>query len=477
MPTPIITNTPNIYELANGDVVVSLFDGLVQGTQLAVKIKKGSTTISTLRQYPNQAGFYHFNINKILQSQLGLQVNPEGDPSRPIYDANGRTSNGNAGNGPTPTSVDYLIEYGYIDTAGEFVSTATLADTFVAINGNKKYYQTDWDISNAPGRYIPLMGNNPGVLANQVLERQLALTNRNNYPTRTIADITDGVPSGAILQTAVVHDIYINEGDYYSLGFVNGWTGTPFTGYNGIRQFDCWGFNGNTQLFHQELENITSNGGGPDSTVYQNNQPEEDYRILNFKCGYNNANVSGATGLTHFYVAACCYLNNTAGGPGTCIEVSDWYRFNILPCEGKDYPIIDVAWINDFGQYDYFSFQKRNVETNSIERNEFTAVPSTWSGVTVDVDTWDRGKGTFATQVEENYTANTRYLNEYDNEYLKHLYRSPSVMVRFEGDTTWTPVVLTSNSWDEKTPQNQGKRLFQHEISFKTAWNPQIQNG
>ena len=50
-------------------------------------------------------------------------------------------------------------------------------------------------------------------------------------------------------------------------------------------------------------------------------------------------------------------------------------------------------------------------------------------------------------------------------------------MVRFEGDTTWTPVVLTSNSWDEKTPQNQGKRLFQHEISFKTAWNPQIQNG
>ena len=474
MPTPIITNSPNTYELANGDVVVSLFDVLNEGGQLAIQIFRDGVVISTLRQYPNVNGFYHFNINRILQSILGLQPMPEGiaTSNLPIYDANGGT-----GSPPLPTSVDYTIGYGYINTSGNYIQTAVVDDTFIAINGNKKYYQTDWDISDAPGRYIPEMDQNTGIGANLVVERQLALTNRNNYPTRTIADITDGVPTGAVVTNAVVHDIYINEGDYYTLGFVNGWTGTPFTNYNGIRQFDCWGFDATgTELFHEEILNLTGNGGGPDTTQFQNIAPSGDNRILNYKCGYNNASVAGATGLSHFYVAACCYLSNTGGGT-SCIEVSDWYRFNILPCQGRDYSIIDVAWINDFGQYDYFSFQKRHVETNAIERKEYQGIPRSWSTTTVDVKQYDRGKGTFGTGVEENYTAATRYIDEYDSEYLKYLYRSPGVMVRFEGDTTWTPVVLTSNAWDEKTPQNQGKRLFQHEISFKTAWNPQIQNG
>ena len=230
-----------------------------------------------------------------------------------------------------------------------------------------------------------------------------------------------------------------------------------------------------TAIGETVVDNVTTNGGGPNAAGTDETNPTGDFRIINFKCGYNNSDVAGAANLSHFYVAAAAW--GTSPGSAGRVETSLIYRFNILPCQGRDYSIIDVAWINEFGQYDYFSFQKRNVETNAIERTEYNGVPDTWSDTSVDVNTWDRGRGTFGTKVEENYTAATRYIDEYDSEYLKYLYRSPSVMVRFEGDTTWTPVVLTSNQWDEKTPQNQGKRLFQHEISFKTAWNPQIQNG
>ena len=146
MPTPTITKQPNDYELANGDVVVSLFDTDEDGGQLGVQVIQGVNIISTLRQFPNLVGYNHFNINKILQSQLELQTNPEGDPSLPLYDANN-------------TIFDYRISYGYIATDGSYVPTSTLANVFTAINGNKKYYQTDWDITNGPGRYIPQVTN------------------------------------------------------------------------------------------------------------------------------------------------------------------------------------------------------------------------------------------------------------------------------------------------------------------------------
>ena len=462
MATPTITKTPNDYELANGDVVVSTFDSDEDGGQLAVQVISGVNVISTLRQFPNLVGYNHFNINKILQSQMSLQTNPEGNPALPLYTANG-------------TVFDYRIGYGYIDTAGEYVPTTTLANLFTAINGTKKYYQTDWDITDGPGRYIPNVTNLVGFNIIGVNNRQLALTNRNLTDTRLISDITDGVPTWSSA-TDKVRDIYINEGDYYSLAFFNGWEGTPLASYNGINFLNLARFEADgTAIGETVVDNVTTNGGGPNAAGTDETTPSGDFRIINFKCGYNNSDVAGATDLSHFYVAASCW-GTTPGSAGR-VETSLIYRFNILPCQGRDYPIIDVAWINEFGQYDYFSFQKRNVETNTIERTEYNAVPDTWSGTSVDVNTWDRGRGTFGTKVEENYTAATRYIDEYDSEYLKYLYRSPGVMVRFEGDTTWTPVVLTSNTWDEKTPQNQGKRLFQHEISFKTAWNPQIQNG
>jgi len=464
MPTPTIQSQPNDIELANGDVVVSTYDSDEDGGQLAVQVFSTSpvAVISTLRQFPNLVGYNHFNINKVLQSQLSLQTNPEGDASLPLYTANG-------------TVFDYRIGYGYIDTSGNYVATQTLANVFTVINGNKKYYQTDWDISNGPGRYIPNVTNVVGFNVIAVAARELALSDVNNRPYRLASTITDGIASW-MNATDRVYDIYINEGDYYTLGFFNGWEGTPLASFNGINFFQISTFQADgTNIAEVETENIESNGGGPNVTGTDETDPFRDTRIINFKCGYNNATVAGAANLSHFYVAAEAWATTPGNAGRVC--TSHVYRFNIVPCQGRDYPIIDVAWINSFGQYDYFSFQKRNVETNLAERTEYNGVPDTWSEAVVDVNTWDRGRATFATKVEENYTAATRYIDEYDSEYLKNLYRSPSVMVRFEGDTTWTPVVLTSNQWDEKTPQNQGKRLFQHEISFKTAWNPQIQNG
>jgi len=464
MANPSVIKTPNDYELANGDVVVSLYDLDEDGGQLAIQIIEGINVISTIRQYPNLVGYYHFNINKILQSQMALQLNPEGQsPSLPL----------NIGN---DTTFDYRISYGYINATGVYVPSSTLATVFIGINGTKLYWETDWDISNtADGlALIPDVSDVAGV--NTTNTFQVASTDNHIRPTRLGSTITDGKPTW-LTNSMVVRDIYINEQDYYNLSFVNGWTGTPIASYNGINGFFFDAYNSaGTSILNTETNNLISQGGGPNVLFNDETAPTGDYRMIGAKCGYNVSNISALTGLNHYYVAAWAwsvdpdvYNNKTV--------ISEVYRFNILPCEGKDYPIIDVAWINSYGQYDYFSFQKRSVETNNMSRTEYQGVPPSWSGTTVDVNTWDRGKGVFATKVEENYTATTRYIDEYDSEFLKYLYRSPEVMVRFAGNTTWTPVVLTSNTWDEKTPQNQGKQLFQHSISFKTAWNPQIQNG
>lgn len=461
MANPSITKAPNEWELANGDVVVSLYDTDQDGGKLGVRLLLGVTPGNTLLQHPNLVGYCHFNLAKLLQSELSLRLNPEGtQPSLLLDVADG-------------TILDYRIQFGYVDlSTNVFTLVGTNSTLFKAINGRKPYYETDWDISQNNKRLIPTLTNIAGF--NSITLRQQAATDIGNRPFRLIQNITDGVPAWAAGNQRV-YDIYINENDYYSLSFINGWEGTPLASYNGINKFALTTFEADgTQIGDFETENITANGGGPNVANTDAIDPTGQYRIINFKCGYNNANVAGANNLSHYYVAAQCYSTTPPTGE---LEVSHIYRFNIIPCQGRDYPIIDVAWINTYGQFDYFSFQKRNVETNTQQRTEYKGVPPSWSEPTVNVNTFDRGQGVFATKVEETYTAATRYIDEYDSEFLKNLYNSPSVFVRFEGDTTWTPVVLTSNLWDEKTPQNQNKRLFQHEISFKTAWNPLIQNG
>ena len=73
----------------------------------------------------------------------------------------------------------------------------------------------------------------------------------------------------------------------------------------------------------------------------------------------------------------------------------------------------------------------------------------------------------------ETYTANTKYLTDAESEYLKNLFISPDTRVKIDG--VWRPVILTSNTWTEKTYRKD--KLFQHTIQFRLANPIETQRG
>ena len=81
----------------------------------------------------------------------------------------------------------------------------------------------------------------------------------------------------------------------------------------------------------------------------------------------------------------------------------------------------------------------------------------------------------FREDLQEKYTINTRYVSEDEAKFLKNLFISPDVRVRFNGSTTWNSVVLQDTSWEQKTIRKN--KLFQYTLNFNMANKLNIQNG
>tara|TARA_R110000782_G_scaffold108664_2_gene197276 strand:+ start:7573 stop:8967 length:1395 start_codon:yes stop_codon:yes gene_type:complete len=459
-----VTHAPNDWEMANGNVILSLYDTFQWGGQHAIRFfgTDGVTILNEIRQNPNIVGYTHFDLQKLITNQMSLPSNPEGNnPSTQLNLADGAI-------------FDYKYEYGFylfnnwLSPASQFPLPLK-----TAINGRKAYYDVDWTVSP----YIPTISD-AGV-ANSTDIFQPAVTDKNIYPTRLMSTYTT-TPSWAVA-SLVIHPVKTMEASYETLSWLNGWndgTPVPQATYNGINGFLFAPFDSaGASLGEFQIVNTTTTGGGPDVAFNDSIAPTGDFRMIGVKVGpTNNTTLDSLVDLDHYYVAPFAYSQD----PDVSIVplvIGDAYRYQIIPPECKDYDVIQMAWINSFGNFDYFDFQKKNVRTDAISRNNYNPTPESWSSTNVTISTYTRGKTTFSTEVVENQTATTRYISEDDSQYLKNLYRAPSAFCRFAGDTTWTPVILTSNAWTEKTVKNQNRRLFQHEISFNIAWNPQIQNG
>jgi len=102
-------------------------------------------------------------------------------------------------------------------------------------------------------------------------------------------------------------------------------------------------------------------------------------------------------------------------------------------------------------------------------------VEGSWGSSTFEVNSYDRGEKVFSQDLTIEKSINTKYLTDYEARVLKNLYLSPDVRVRYDGETEWIPIVITSNKWTERTFRKD--KFFQYTLNYKEAHKINSQRG
>jgi hypothetical protein len=467
-PTPAVSlrNTPSDFNLSFGKNIFTLQDtaGATDQVKFGLNILSGSTggtQVATLRQFENPSGTAHFDLQNILKNYT--TPNPELQSITGI--TNGRYE-----------TFRFVGEVGYeiggTFTISEYATGST--GSYCVIGGRKQFNDLAWGAGFV--NHIPIITEILGCPAS--VAPKYALT---DWSQEYTTDYNSETPSWAQGKRIYTQKISTDSNAKRTLSYLNRITnpifGTISDKRRTIKGFRITIMSGTSQLDDFYIENIISNGGGPNTDISGTTYDTYPYDVISVQCGHDmyTADTSNAT---HWFVGT--FTLNDSG----CLDVSlpYWsqplhhvYRFDVNEGECNDFDIVEFSWLNSFGVRDYFDFRKRKDYNISIERNTYEQLEGTWSAADYSVNSYDRGEKTFSQSIQERYTCNTGYLSDNEAEFLKNLYLSADVKVRFEGDSDYYSVTLEDSQWTERTFRKD--KLFQNTVTFRMANKINSQRG
>ena len=495
-----ITQSPSAWNRVVGPNVWVL-TGINTEDAYAIGVYVNGSQVATFRQAANPAGVAIFDASKVLQSYLSPETSTpqkySGNTYDPfeelIYGTNGN-ENANGSNGGDLV-LEYQIRYGTY--TGDVVTWDGYGSTSRVINGYKPGYEVDWD--PAAEFYYPQLD-----LVNCVSNPGDDGETSTNWKYLTDFPYYDNDTTNPQV-TGVYQRIASNE--HATLSWFNKFL-DPSTGQANevgyLIEFDYYNSAGSllqttavslAEQYAQISPKATCNDLGP----YTITTPEW---IGQFGVGPQNLQDADADGtytndlwisganepnLDHYYVRIytfdyCAWIDN--GTPSLdCADFVDLVdyknskvyemRYDYVSYDCQKFTPLRFSWINSLGTHDYYTFYKRNTETDNIQRNNYYKLPGTWSDSTYAVTPYDRGSRTFSTQITTDFTAQTDYMTELEGEYLKSLFWSPSANIYWDGQ--WQSVEITSTSYEHQTFGRD--KMFRYTITFRLANNPRVQRG
>lgn len=462
-----LKNTPSDFNLSFGKNIFSLEDvgGATDQVKFGLNIFSGTSTgdtqVATLRQFENPAGTAHFDLQNILKNYT--TPNPNLQSITGITDGSYET-------------------FRFIGTCGHEISGTFEVDrtltgdtgSYCVLGGRKQFDDLDWSegYDNHVSRMSEILGCPAGITAYK------ALTDWTGDFTSTYDSDT---PSWAQGQKIFTQKISTDREAGRTLSFINriipSGSSTLADKRKTIKAIRITIMSGTTQLDDFYIENITSNGGGPNAHISGTTFDTYPNDIVTVQCGQNMYTAS-TVNATHWFVGT--FTVNDSGCPDSSLPyfsqpVNNVYRFDVDEGECNDFDFVEVSWLNSYGVRDYFDFRKRKDYNISIDRNTYEQLDGTWSSADYEINSYDRGEKTFSQSIQERYTINTGYLSDLEAEFLKNLYLSPDVKVRFEGESEYYSVTLEDSQWTEQTKRKN--KLFQNTVTFRLAHKINSQRG
>ena len=171
--------------------------------------------------------------------------------------------------------------------------------------------------------------------------------------------------------------------------------------------------------------------------------------------------------------ALCAYYIVTAEDDVPA-QISKEYRFDIIDSDCKGYEPIRLTWLNKYGTWDYYTFNKKSTRSTSTKRSEYQQLKGSWNEDAYMLHGYQGGKKNFRVNSKESIKINTDYMNEEDAIWFEELINSPEVYILkgLQG-TTYThmtnryvePVLLKTSNFIRKTKAND--RLIQYTFTIE----------
>jgi len=396
--------------------LVSLYDNNNTGVKMVLQLFKDnfSTKIAEIRQYPNLSGYCHFDIRRILENCVdytdGLEV---------------------IDNYLNNTLEDFKLQIkaGYENTSGQAVVIPWYMNAlsqFRIIPARKNFYDLTLDTSSfiTTAQYY----NSDTASFTGYSNSMNPITNRDfTHILKNKEDFTITLSPATFVT---------NDGDN------DGYYGPSLRTFYNRHQFYLRKTD-NTYVYGSVITNT--------NTISLFTSYQMGYSNSVFKPYFDNGTIAEV-----FLV-----VSGTTG-----IVPAKTYSFTVdLEDDCRDYEPVQVSWINSYGFRDYFTFQKRWEKSINVTKNTYKKLLGNWGGGLMTIPSYDRGDKVFSQNGSESITLSTKFLEDNEAEFLKNLYLSPDVKIKFRDETNWTPVVLQDQTWTQRTFRKD--KYFQYTINLK----------
>ena len=155
---------------------------------------------------------------------------------------------------------------------------------------------------------------------------------------------------------------------------------------------------------------------------------------------------------------------------------SQKYTINILCPNLKGYEGIRLTWLNQWGTWDYYTFNMKSTRSISTNRTSYTQLGGTWNESTFKIAGYKGGKKNFRVNSTEKIKLNTDFVTEAEGVWFEELINSNEVYIvnGFQTDQLLSalnnyvePVRLTTSSYVKKTIAND--KLMQYTIEIEKS--------
>jgi len=412
----------------------------------AIDLNTTTDRIGVFKTTPNNKGVGIFDFRPVVETFLKSdnEGSTEGDGStyktsdvtHPIHLIDKYAMSENA---TRFMAINFKREYSMTETSGIITSTTTEpSDLYILFNGVLQYDNVltlkngnyGYNLARPSNFFAP--GNASQFLSNAPSTQYATITDYGTLPFLNFLPTTDD-------KLSKIRITYYWDGGSSSedvtQSTANGGVTTPFTNvYKYLMYFG--GFPANLRNWSSTFQTAVTNG------------------------------------LTHYTIQG----SNT--GAGTTM---DTYTIQIICPNGqgynRGYEMIRLAWLNQWGTWDYYTFTMKSTRSVSTKRIPYQQQAGTWNESRFKIRGYKGGKKNFRVNSTEKIKINTDFVTEAEGVWLEELVNSPEVYIinGFQADISSEvitnkyvePVTVTTSNYIRKTKAND--RLMQYTFEIEKS--------
>ena len=378
-----------------------------------------------VKQQRNANNFAHFDLHRILESYLSATYEGGSDQIH-VTD---RCYNNN--NGGIFVEIDISEEYATSETTDPSNQGGNATDSFIAINTVFQF--SDGVTPTLAGVYeynddntaLSWLSKMPTTLTTRAGEYQTAGIlisdfNGSSYP----------VDNDEVKMVLTYYEADGTQINSYSIDYK-----TTLAGKNFVTTKNTTGANKMIQFFpvgYQNLEEQSFN-----VTIRPSNQSDLSYYTI-------------------------YWYDSVATGLGWRTKT---YRFDLAGC--TKYTPIQLAWLNEFGCWDYYTFDLASIQQLRIKRDSIRKQYGNWNaGADFTYEYYEGGERVTRIDADKEYTVNSDWLNDDEFVWLQSLLMSTDVLTPDENGN-YVPVIITDNDYQIKKTVNE--KLNSLTVKFKLS--------